>query len=81
MTSATLIDRIAAIVRTRLPPGVTAADLDGFLGRHRMALAAMLEEQLAKRSAPDLWSAAERTRANLAAMKVVASKAPAEMTA
>src|SRR5262249_17363469 len=66
-----------------LPPGVTPTDLDGFLRRHRSTLVGLLEEQLASRSTatPDLWAGPARTRANLAAMKVVASKPPGEMAA
>jgi superfamily II DNA or RNA helicase len=79
----TLVDRIAADMRHRLPPGVRPADLDGFLSRHRPALVALLEQQLqarAPKNPPDLWSASARTRANLAAMRLAARKRPDEMT-
>ncbi len=87
-----LIDRIAAVVRQRLPPGLTPSDLDGFLHRHRTTLVSRLNRELAARTStarvsgglersPDLWSASERTRANLAAMRIAASKSPEELTA
>jgi hypothetical protein len=81
-----LVERIAAVVRERLPAGVTPEYLEGFLVRHRVALIGILERQLQSRSLPprgesaDLWSASERTRANLAAMRVAASTRPEEMT-
>jgi hypothetical protein len=46
----TLVDHIATLVRTRLPPGVIAADLDGFLARNRAALVALVDQQLAARA-------------------------------
>ena len=79
-TADVVVDRIVSVVRGRLPHGVTPADLEGFLERHRNTLVGIVEQQL-KRSTPDLWSPADRTRANLAAMRLLASKAPAEMAA
>ena len=92
-----LVDRIATVLRQRLPPGVTPAYFDGFLRRNRPVLVAVLDRQLATRRTaalssgdryaeayaqpPDLWSASQRTAANLAAMRVAASKRPDEMTA
>jgi len=89
----TLVDQISTVVRTHLPPGVTAADLDGFLARNRAALVALVDQQLAARAGrpragssssaeapPDLWSAGQRTSANLAAMRIAASKRPADLT-
>ncbi len=84
----TLVDHIASVVRTRLPPGVTADYFDGVLARNRSALVTILDRQLAGRghrgaveAPPDLWSASQRTAANLAAMRVAATKRPNEMTA
>ncbi|MEZ5333597.1 MAG: SNF2-related protein [Thermoanaerobaculia bacterium] len=83
MTAETIVDRIAVIVRGHLPAGISPAYLDGFLARNRSALvdavARSLEEQTRRRDT-DLWSGADRTRANLAAMQIVADKAPADMT-
>jgi superfamily II DNA or RNA helicase len=78
-----LVDRIADVLRGRLPAGVSPAYLDGFLSRHRATLVAILERKLAATAggpAPDLWSASRRAVANLAAMRVVASKRPEEMS-
>jgi superfamily II DNA or RNA helicase/predicted RNA methylase len=91
-TAEVLVDRIATVLRQRLPPGVTPVYFDGFLTRNRPVLVAVLDRQLAARpsrhpagtdspiAAPDLWSASQRTAANLTAMRVAASKRPDEMT-
>ena len=99
-----LVDRIATVLRQRLPPGVTPAYFEGFLRRNRPALVAVLDRQLAARATrypagtesprsygdryaeayaqpPDLWAASQRTAANLAAMRLAASKRPDEMSA
>jgi len=80
-----LLDRILPVVRQHLPPGVSPAYLDAFLARHRSTLVAILDRQLQARAqpgaTPDLWSASQRTAANLAAMRIAASKRPDEMTA
>jgi hypothetical protein len=86
--AAALLDRIVPLVRTRLPAGVDAAYLDDFLDRNRPALVAVIEANLApllRRIAsanpvptedlPELWSAAQRTAANVAAMTVAAALA------
>jgi superfamily II DNA or RNA helicase len=89
-TAPVLVDRLATILRSNLPPGVTPAYFDGFLRRNRPALIAVLDRQLAQRmpnrapereAPPDLWSASQRTAANLAAMRLAARKRPDEMTA
>lgn len=41
-----LVDRIASVMRQRLPAGVTPAYFDGFLRRNRPALVAVLDHQL-----------------------------------
>ena len=99
-----LVDRIANVLRQRLPPGVTPAYFEGFLRRNRPALVAVLDRQLTTRATrypagtesprssgdryadtyaqpPDLWAASQRTAANLAAMRLAASKRPDEMSA
>ncbi|MFH1464556.1 MAG: Eco57I restriction-modification methylase domain-containing protein, partial [Pseudomonadota bacterium] len=87
-----LLDRIAAVVRGHLPPGVTPEYLDAFLGRHRPALVAVLDRHLAARdrrvlvaeasdAPPELWTPAKRTAANLRAMELAASKRPQDMDA
>ncbi|MCK6529703.1 SNF2-related protein [Myxococcota bacterium] len=89
MTAASevLLDRISSVVRTRLPVGITPAYLDGFLYRHRRTLVAILDHHLGGRASanddalpPEEWTAAKRTRANLEAMRVAASKHPEDMT-
>ena len=45
-----LVDRIATVLRQRLPPGVTPAYFEGFLRRNRPALVAVLDRQLAARA-------------------------------
>ena len=87
--STRLLDRITVAVRANLPPGVTPAHLDGFLRRHRPTLLAIIDQQLAKRvtsqrhapAPPEEWTAAKRTAANLAAMKVAATVPPRQLTA
>lgn len=58
-----LVDRIASVMRQRLPAGVTPAYFDGFLRRNRPALVAVLDRQLAARrqrnrpgSSPDRYA-------------------------
>ncbi len=97
-TTPDIVDRLATILRSNLPPGVTPAYFDGFLRRNRPALITVLDRQLAQRAPnrplspgdryaeayaqpPDLWSASQRTAANLAAMRLAARKRPDEMTA
>ena len=48
-TAEVLVDRIATVLRQRLPPGVTPAYFDGFLRRNRPVLVAVLDRQLAAR--------------------------------
>ncbi|MCK6508198.1 hypothetical protein L6R53_33370, partial [Myxococcota bacterium] len=77
--AAALLDRIVPIVRTRLPAGVDADYFDAFLDRNRPALVAVIEANLAPllrriqaasqvptEDLPELWSAAQRTAANVA---------------
>jgi YD repeat-containing protein len=89
-----LLDRVAPAIRANLPPGVTPAYFDGFLRRNRPQLVAILDQHLrarrprsasdlyveATQQPPDLWSAAQRTAANLAAMRLAARKRPDEMS-
>ncbi len=79
--AAALLDCIVPIVRARLAEGVDTEHLDDFLHRNRPALVAVIEANLAPllrrveapnqvptEDLPALWSAAQRTAANLAAM-------------
>lgn len=89
-----LLTRLAAVVAANLPDDIEPDYFDGFLARNRDSLVGMLAGWLEKRQGrpatvtstdlvrppPDLWTAAERTAANLAAMKLAANKAPAAMT-
>jgi len=88
-----LLDRIATLVRGDLPPGITASYLDGFLSRHRPSLVGVLDRHLSQRrgrssSRPpagserhvDEWTPARRSSANLAAMQLVATVRPEDMT-
>ena len=85
-----LLDRIAVLVRSNLPPGITPAYLDGFLSRHRSNLVGVLDRHLSQRrgrrpvvvDAPvDEWTPARRSSANLAAMQSAATVRPEDMTA
>jgi len=85
-----LLDRIAVAVRQALPPGISPAYLDAFLARQRPVLVAVLQRHLDARKAPapfdddalpaDEWTASRRTKANLAAMRLAASKSAGQMT-
>lgn len=83
-----ILTRVVAVVRRRLPPGITLGDFDGFLARNHAVLVAILDRQFPARghhasaadSPHDLCSATQRTAANLAAMRVAAAKRPNEMT-
>ena len=83
-----LLDRIAVVMRHRLPPGVSPTYFDAFVHRNRRTLVAVLDQQLARvrpgvRSSsaptdlgdlPELWTPAQRTEANLKAMAIAASR-------
>ncbi len=94
--AAAILDHIADAVRGHLPPSITPEYLDGFLRRNRPVLLQVIERHLvdlpgvlegagppAKKSKlpPELWTAKDRTQANLAAMRIAASKRPEQMTA
>ncbi len=79
--AAALLDCIVPVVRARLAEGVDTEYFDDFLDRNRPALVAVIEAHLAPllrrikaaiqvptEDLPALWSAAQRTAANLAAM-------------
>ena len=81
--AAQLLDAIVPIVRTRLPRGVDVDYLDDFLDRNRVALEAVIEQNLGPllsrmqaanrpfapdEDIPEFWTAAKRTAANIAAM-------------
>jgi superfamily II DNA or RNA helicase len=85
--AAQLLDAIVPIVRTRLPRGVDVDYLDDFLGRNRVALEAVIEQNLGPllsrmqtanrpfapdEDIPEFWTAAKRTAANIAAMATAA---------
>ncbi len=78
---AALLDCIVPIFRARLAEGVDTEHLDDFLDRNRPALVAVIEANLAPilrrveapnqvptEDLPALWSVAQRTAANLAAI-------------
>lgn len=92
MTASRFLDVIVGVVRQYLPAGVSSRDLDGFLDRNRGLMESHIQRQLGGLLArlpgpgpgstedpelPELWTAAKRTAANLAAM-VVAAKLGAE---
>ena len=90
-----MLDQVAGVVRGHLPTGVTPSYFDAFMARQRPVLVSILSRHLAGRtvSAPpppfhdeqelpaEEWTAGRRTRANLAAIELAASKKPAAMTA
>lgn len=93
-TAERMLDRVSGVVRQHLPPGVTPSYFDAFVARQRPVLVSILARHLAGRTAnsppapfaseeapPEEWTAARRTRANLAAMELAAAKAPQAMTA
>jgi hypothetical protein len=71
MQAPDLLDRLLAAVRATPPRGLAANDVDAFVHRNRAVLLALIAERLADRE-PDLWTPAKRTKANLAAMEVLA---------
>ena len=66
-----LLVRLHDAVRTRPPGRVAPAEIDAFVHRHRAVLLALIEDRLHDRE-PDLWTPSKRTKANLAAMDVLA---------
>ncbi len=87
--AAAILDHIADAVRGHLPPSITPEYLDGFLRRNRPTLLQVIERHLVdlpgvldeSKVPPEEWTAARRTQANLAAMRIAASKRPEKMTA
>ena len=89
----TTVERAVVLLGTRLPPGVSLAYLLGFVGRRRGDLIGLVTSQpqvvaptpaagaFVDGPAPDAWTPTARTTANLAAMPLAATKAPAEMVA
>ena len=89
-----LLDRVSSVVRDHLPAGVTPSYFDAFMARQRPVLVSILSRHLAGRTTssppapfhdaqelpPEEWTASRRTRANLAAMELAASKPPKAMT-
>jgi len=86
--AAQLLDTLVPIIRTRLPRGVDAAYLDDFLDRNRVALEAVIEQNLGpvlsrmqaanrpfapEEDIPEFWTVAKRTAANIAAMAMAAT--------
>jgi superfamily II DNA or RNA helicase len=71
MQAPDLLDRLHAAVRAAPPPGFAATDVDAFIARHRATLLELIRDRLVDRE-PDLWTPAKRTKANIAAMEVLA---------
>ncbi|MCB9746737.1 MAG: DEAD/DEAH box helicase family protein [Alphaproteobacteria bacterium] len=91
-----LLDRMAGIMRQRLPPGVSPSYFDGFMRRNRPALVRVLDAQLQRRrphaglsrpdsralaELPELWTPGQRTRANLDAMRLLVGREGETFTA
>ncbi len=87
LSASRFLDVIVGVVRQHLPPGVSLHDLDGFMARNRSRMESHIERQLGGLLArlpgpgpasvedpelPELWTAAKRTAANLAAMVLAA---------
>lgn len=89
MTSEDLFNALVRVVRANVPPHVGLAYVDGFVARNRDVMVRLIEQNFGEALArkfprsdlPELWSAAKRTAANLAAMKLLATKAPEAMDA
>lgn len=90
MNARALYEALIAHIRNHLPPGISRAYLDSWVSRTRdmmiAAIAGVLAEAqaddvLAEGVPPELWTAAKRRDANLAAMRILASKAPDQITA
>jgi superfamily II DNA or RNA helicase len=83
-----LLDRIIPIVRQRLPVDIGGAYLNGFLARNRPLLVSLIERHLGallgaqadRAPLAELWTPGKRTAANLAAMRTLADRAPADLT-
>ena len=94
MDGLTLLDTILPLWRTAAASAVEPAYFDAFIERNRAEILALLTDWHARRTArrppagpassleapPDEWTPAQRAKANLAAMRLVATRAHAEIT-
>ncbi len=89
-----LLEALQGALTTSPPAGVSSAYMSGFFRRHRPRLLTLMARVLdaddgeappAKptqpNAPPDLWTAAQRTNANLRAMEILARKTPDQITA
>ncbi|MCB9756708.1 MAG: N-6 DNA methylase, partial [Myxococcales bacterium] len=88
MTGEALLNTILPAWREKVGPAVGFEWFDRFIAAQRDVIVTLLQKWInkirAKRAAkaapPDEWTTARRTKANLAAVKILASKSPDEMT-
>jgi hypothetical protein len=86
-TAAVVLDQILPRWREALPPDVPRPYFDRYVVRNRPMLVELIGAWLTRReerraiSAPESMTPAARTRRNLAAMRLVATKRPEDMTA
>ncbi len=85
-----IVDALGPALRARAPGGVPIEYLDGYLRRNRSALVGLIARKLdaaearrrpAPEPEPELWTASQRTAANLAALDLLARKPPQAMSA
>ncbi|MEZ4383381.1 MAG: SNF2-related protein [Nannocystaceae bacterium] len=89
MDGTTFFERILPLWRPVAVAEVGEAYFDGFIRRRRGELIGLLDQLLVERAAklgaikapPDEWTPARRAKANLAAMQIIASLKPKDITA
>ncbi|MEZ4453086.1 MAG: SNF2-related protein [Nannocystaceae bacterium] len=82
MTGAEILDAILPAWRASLPASVSRRYFDAYVRHHRPYLESRLAEVFAPvpDAPPDEWTPARRAKANIAAMKIAATKQPSEVT-
>ena len=88
-----ILGKFAAAMRQNLPQGISPRYFDGFLKRNGQQMISVIDAQLAlakgvksqknsvpQEKAPELWTAGQRTKANLKAMALAAQIRPEKMT-
>lgn len=81
-----VLDQVVPDLEANPPPGLTANDVRGFVRRNKLVLLSLIDQHLGwlaapavDLGAPETWTTKQRTEANLAALRLLASS-PSQIT-